>query len=337
MVTLLGHPGPSLPGKRERTQLTPRQPATPVMNAAIEAHHLRKEYGPKVAVADLSLQVERGEIFGFLGPNGAGKTTAIKMLLGLTRPTAGDAHLLGQPLGDRLTRRKIGFLPEHFRFYPWLKAAEFLDLQGKLYGMSPARRAAVIPRMLQRVGLGDRAQTRLAAFSKGMTQRIGLAQALMNSPELVFLDEPTSGLDPLGRRLVREMINELRDQGTTVFLNSHLLSEVEQTCDRVAFIREGRVLEVHRLQDLEQGAVAVKLRVGDPSDGLMAHLDTLTQERRLERDGTVHLLLPSEAVIPELVNWLVAHGHSLYELSPQRLSLEERFLRVVGEHSGDVT
>lgn len=307
------------------------------MTAAIEAHHLRKDYGPKVAVADLSLQVERGEVFGFLGPNGAGKTTSIKMLLGLTQPTAGDAYLLGRPLGDRLTRRHIGFLPEHFRFYHWLKAGEFLDLQGKLYGMTPAQRAAVIPSILQRVGLGDREQTRLAAFSKGMTQRIGLAQALMNSPELVFLDEPTSGLDPLGRRLVREIINELRDQGTAVFLNSHLLSEVEQTCDRVAFIREGRVLEVHRLQDLEQGAVAVRLRVSPLSETLLAHLDTLAPGHQLDREGTLHLILADEQVIPDLVNWLAAHHHNLYELSPQRLSLEERFLRVVGENSGDVT
>jgi ABC-2 type transport system ATP-binding protein len=190
-----------------------------------------------VAVADLTLLVGRGEVFGFLGPNGAGKTTSVKMLLGLTNPTAGSATLLGHPLGDRQARAKIGFLPEHFRFHEWLKAAEFLDLHGRLYGMSRAGRAAVIPDLLELVGLGHRAETKLSAFSKGMLQRIGLAQAMLNDPELVFLDEPTSGLDPLGRRLVRDIINGLRSEGTTVFLNSHLLSEIELTCDRVAFIR----------------------------------------------------------------------------------------------------
>ena len=194
--------------------------------AAIATRGLRKEFGEKVAVADLTLQVEQGEVFGFLGPNGAGKTTSIKMLLGLTAPTAGEGYLLGQPLGDHRTRARIGFLPEHFRFHEWLTAAEFLDLHGRLYGMERSRRQEVIPDLLELVGLADRAGTRLSAFSKGMLQRIGLAQALLNDPALVFLDEPTSGLDPLGRRLVRNIINHLREEGTAVFLNSHLLGEI---------------------------------------------------------------------------------------------------------------
>lgn len=306
---------------------------------AIDAHGLRKEFGAKTAVADLTLQVQRGEIFGFLGPNGAGKTTSIKMLLGLTAPSAGEAALLGRPLGDRLTRAKIGFLPEHFRFHEWLTAVEFLDLHGRLFGMDKAARTAVIPDLLALVGLSDRAGTRLQAFSKGMLQRIGLAQALLNDPELVFLDEPTSGLDPLGRRLVRDIINGLRAEGTAVFLNSHLLSEVEQTCDRVAFIRDGVILQTASLAELAAEAVQVTLRVGQPTPQLLADLARFGSGVRMEgnartehsRSGRIHLTLPHEAKIPELAHWLISSGHTLYELSPQRLSLEDRFLQIVGD------
>lgn len=297
---------------------------------AIDAHGLRKEFGPKTAVADFTLQVERGEVFGFLGPNGAGKTTSVKMMLGLTTPTAGSATLLGQPLGDRLTRAKIGFLPEHFRFHEWLTAAEFLDLHGRLFGMSKSARTAVIPDLLALVGLADRADTKLKAFSKGMLQRIGLAQALLNDPELVFLDEPTSGLDPLGRRLVRDIITGLRAEGTTVFLNSHLLSEVEQTCDRVAFIRDGQILQTSLLADFAAEGVPVVLRVGAPSPQLLADLARFGEDVVMAENGRIHLILSSKDQLPELAHWLIDHGHALYELSPQHLSLEERFLRIVG-------
>jgi ABC-2 type transport system ATP-binding protein len=303
---------------------------------AIDAQGLRKEFGDKVAVSDLSLQVRRGEIFGFLGPNGAGKTTSVKMLLGLTRPTAGQAMLLGEPLGSRETRARIGFLPEHFRFHEWLRADEFLDLHGRLYGMSPAQRAATIPDLLELVGLGQRAGSRLATFSKGMLQRVGLAQALLNSPELVFLDEPTSGLDPIGRRLVRDIINGLRAEGTAVFLNSHLLSEVEQTCDRVAFIRDGCIVRLASLAELEQEAVQVVLRVGQPTPELLQGLAQFgDQVRPPGANGRIQLTIPDEERLPALVNWLVAQGHTLYEVTPQRLSLEERFLQIVGDKMFD--
>ncbi|MCI0394978.1 MAG: ABC transporter ATP-binding protein [Chloroflexi bacterium] len=303
---------------------------------AIDARGLRKEFGEKVAVADLTLQVPRGEVFGFLGPNGAGKTTSVKMLLGLTKPTAGVATLLDRPLGDRATRAKIGFLPEHFRFHEWLQAAEFLDLHGRLYRMSAAKRATVIPDLLELVGLGHRSQTRLSAFSKGMLQRIGLAQALLNDPELVFLDEPTSGLDPLGRRLVRDIINGLRAEGTAVFLNSHLLSEIELTCDRVAFIREGTIVRVASLQELQQENIRITLRVGQPTEALLAGLAHFGNGAQLEKaNGRIQLTLADESQIPQLVNWLVSQGHSLYELSPQRLSLEDQFLQIVGDQMYD--
>ena len=299
---------------------------------AIEATGLRKQFGEKTAVANLTLQVRRGEIFGFLGPNGAGKTTSVKMLLGLITPTAGSARLLDQPLGDRLTRAKIGFLPEHFRFYEWLKAAEFLDLHGRLHQMPKAVRQQTIPELLELVGLQDRAQTPLRVFSKGMLQRIGLAQALLNDPELVFLDEPTSGLDPLGRRLVRDVINQLRQRGTAVFLNSHLLSEVEQTCDRVTFIRQGEVLETVALHEVET-AVPVTLRVGQPTPQLVTDLAQFGQDVTLLANGRIHLTLPQEDVLPKLADWLVQQGHTLYELTPQPITLEERFLQIVGDQS----
>ena len=299
---------------------------------AIEATGLRKQFGEKTAVANLTLQVRRGEIFGFLGPNGAGKTTSVKMLLGLITPTAGSARLLDQPLGDRLTRAKIGFLPEHFRFYEWLKAAEFLDLHGRLHQMPKAVRQQTIPELLELVGLQDRAQTPLRVFSKGMLQRIGLAQALLNDPELVFLDEPTSGLDPLGRRLVRDVINQLRQRGTAVFLNSHLLSEVEQTCDRVTFIRQGEVLETVALHEV-QTAVPVTLRVGQPTPQLVTDLAQFGQDATLLVNGRIHLTLPQEDVLPKLADWLVQQGHTLYELTPQPITLEERFLQIVGDQS----
>ena len=301
---------------------------------AIDTQELRKEFGEKVAVSDLTMTVQRGEVFGFLGPNGAGKTTSIKMLLGLIAPTNGSATLLGKPLGDREARGKVGYLPEHFRFHEWLEAAEFLDFHGRLYGMSKSQRQEVVPDLLELVGLKERAKTKLRAFSKGMLQRVGLAQALLNSPDLVFLDEPTSGLDPIGRRLVREIIEGLRQQGTAVFLNSHLLSEIEQTCDRVAFIREGKVLQTSSLSEFEKERLRVFIRVGQPTEQLMTELAQFGEEVKMERgNGRIQLLLPHDDHLPQLANWLIQQGHTLYELSPQRLSLEERFLQVVGNKS----
>ena len=253
------------------------------MTNAIETNHLHKTYGGKVAVSDLTLQVKPGEVFGFLGPNGAGKTTSIKMLLSLVTPTSGDGTILGAPLGDAAIRAQIGYLPEHFRFHTWLKAWEFLDFHGKMFGIERSRRREIIPDLLELVGLGDRIHTKLAAFSKGMTQRIGLAQALMNDPKLVLLDEPTSGLDPLGRKLMRDIIDGLRNEGTAVFINSHLLSEIEQTCDRVAFIREGTVLEVNDMSTLNQAKTRIVLRTGAHSPDLVDALDQFSDHIEVDR------------------------------------------------------
>src|SRR5438874_10629164 len=236
---------------------------------AIRTRGLRKVFGGKVAVRNLTLDVPRGEVFGFLGPNGAGKSTSVKMLLGLVFPTSGEAQILGCPVGDFKARSKVGFLPEHFRFYDWLTPSELLKLHGRLYGMSHAVLRKRIPELLDLVGLTPHREKHLRDFSKGMLQRIGLAQALINDPELIFLDEPTSGLDPMGRRLVRDIIKAQRSRGATVFLNSHLLSEVEITCDRVAFIKHGEVLETRQMQPLLDGETRVAVRAGKLCHDLM--------------------------------------------------------------------
>ncbi len=304
----------------------------------IETSHLRKEYNHKVAVADLHLQVGPGEVFGFLGPNGAGKTTSIKMLLGLAKPTSGEARLLGQPIGDPQSRSRVGFLPEHFRFHDWLTGVEFLDLHAQLYGLPESNRQQRALALLKRVGLEEHAQKKLHGYSKGMLQRIGLAQALLNQPAIVFLDEPTSGLDPVGRILVRDIIHELRAGGTTVFLNSHLLSEVEITCDRVVFIKHGVVIKTVMLHEVEQGATQVEIRVG----ALPASCDRAELQRELTQFGgdvrldteTIHLTVADQQILPKLARWLVGQGFDLYSFKPQHVSLEEMFLQIVGTDGG---
>jgi ABC-2 type transport system ATP-binding protein len=300
---------------------------------AINTRGLRKVFGDKVAVRDLTLQVSRGEVFGFLGPNGAGKSTSVKMLLGLVAPSSGTAQILGRPAGDVKTRAKVGFLPEHFRFYDWLTAAELLKLHGRLYGVSHAELRRRIPDLLERVGLTPHRDKRLRDFSKGMLQRIGLAQALLNNPELIFLDEPTSGLDPVGRRLVRDIIKSQRERGATVLLNSHLLSEVEITCDRVAFIKDGEVVETRELKSLLEEQTMVTIRATSVSAEAVAALQQLVLSVRIEGDRLA-LSVSSTSVLPEIVRCLVEKGAEVYEVTPQRLSLEERFLQIVGSDGG---
>jgi len=299
----------------------------------IETSNLRKEFNGKVAVSDLTLRVGQGEVFGFLGPNGAGKTTSIKMLLGLVAPTRGEGRLLGRPIGDPRARARAGFLPEHFRFHDWLTGAEFLHLHGRLYGMQDADRRRRVPELLERVGLKEHADRRLRGYSKGMLQRVGLAQALLNRPAVVFLDEPTSGLDPLGRILVRDMIRDMRQEGTTVFLNSHLLSEVEITCDRVVFIKQGAVVKVVSLDELEKGAVPVEIRVGRVPADAAAGLAVWGRDIRVEGDR-LYLVVDSESLLPDVARWLVGQGIDLYTLTPRRASLEDLFLQIVGVDGG---
>ncbi len=320
---------------------------------AIQTTALRKEYGAKVAVADLTLAVPRGEVFGFLGPNGAGKSTAVKMLLGLVRASGGSALVLGKPAGDVPTLARIGFLPEHFRFHEWLTATELLDLHGRLARMDRARIRKRSGEVLELVGLADHAQRPLSGFSKGMLQRIGLAQALLHAPDLVFFDEPTSALDPFGRRLVRTIIQQVKAQGTTIFLNSHLLSEVEVTCDRVAFIKGGVVLRTLSLHELADERTHLELRVDAVTPALLERLAPLVDEWRFLDDDESPLdhtaahpraggdqpsgleLVTCADHVPAIARETLAAGAQLYALTPRRTSLEQLFLDIVGmEDSG---
>jgi ABC-2 type transport system ATP-binding protein len=307
---------------------------------AVETERLRKRFGEKLAVSDLSLSVRRGEVFGFLGPNGAGKTTSLKMLLGLVEPTGGRGRVLGVPIGDRATRAKVGFLPEHFRFQDWLTGRELLRFHGRLFGLRGRALEARIDELLARVDLLDAAHRPIRTYSKGMTQRAGLAQALLNRPEVVFLDEPTSGLDPLGRLLVRDVIRELRTNGTAVFLNSHLLGEVEATCDRVVFVKDGRT--IHELAMAgEASGLDVEVRLGAAGPEILAGLG---QFGRVEVAGAASAALhdtrpgvllrvrvASEERLPDLARWLVSRNASIYELRAVKKPLEAWFLEVMGE------
>jgi ABC-2 type transport system ATP-binding protein len=313
-----------------------------VTEPVIETRVLRKRFGEKTAVEDLSLVVDRGEVFGFLGPNGAGKTTSIKVLLGLVAPTSGSARVLGAPLGDRRTRARIGFLPEHFRFQEWLTGLELLHLHARLLGLCPADGRARADILLARIDLLDAARRPIRTYSKGMMQRLGLAQALLGEPELVFLDEPTSGLDPLGRLLVRDMIRELRDRGTTVFLNSHLLGEVEATCTRVVFVKEGRTIHEMRVGE-SPGRVEVEVSIGGTTleataavAGLARVLDdgsagTPRTEPAGAARSRLRLSIDREERVPDIVRALVGRSIAVYEIRAARQSLEARFLQVMGE------
>ncbi len=299
---------------------------------AIETAELAKRFRRTTALAGLTMRVERGEVFGFLGPNGAGKTTAVKLLLGLVRPTGGRATVLGAPLGDRETRRRIGYLPELFRYQPWLRAREVLAAHADLAGLVREGRGTEIGSVLETVGLADRADDLVGTFSKGMQQRLGLAVALLGRPDLVVLDEPTSALDPVGRRDVRTMIASLREGGTTVFLNSHLLTEVERVCDRVAILDHGRVVASGVPEDLA-AAREVRIRVEDLPPGALAGLRWAP---RIQGDGTsLHARIPPDEV-PDLVAALVAAGGRILEVQPDRTTLEETFLELVaGDHGPD--
>ncbi|HEY7066995.1 MAG TPA: ABC transporter ATP-binding protein [Chloroflexota bacterium] len=309
--------------------VAPKAPAAP---PAIETVGLRKEYGRKVALHDLSLSVQPGEVFGFLGPNGAGKTTTVKILTGLVQPTAGTARIFGVPAAEPAARRRIGYLPETFRFHDWLTGEGLLDFHGRLAGLSPDERRRRIPAVIQRVGLAGRGGERLRGYSKGMTQRIGLAQAILAQPDLVLLDEPTSALDPVGRREVRDLIRGLRAEGVAVFLNSHLLTEIEMVCDRVAIVDRGRVVRSGALADLVGRASEVRLTLDRVDAPLLAALRR--HGEALAVDGaTIVLGVPDLEAAPAIAETVVRAGYRLYGLVPVQRTLEDVFVSLV--ESGD--
>ncbi len=294
--------------------------------SAVRTVELTKRFGGTVALAGLTMDVPRGEVFGFLGPNGAGKTTAVKLLLGLLRPTSGEGWLLGRPIGDLATRRHIGYLPELFRYQQWLSAAEVLALHCELAPLPRSSWKDEIKTALDTVGLAGRENDKVGTFSKGMQQRLGLGAALLGDPELVFLDEPTSALDPVGRHDVREIIRSLAARGTAVFLNSHLLSEVEQVCHRVAVVDHGRVIAKGTMEELLTGS-AVRVRV----TGLaQAQKNQLEPFGPIDDEGDVITFTNLKADrVPDLVSELIGLGGRVYEVTPRHQTLEDRFLQLL--------
>jgi ABC-2 type transport system ATP-binding protein len=309
------------------------------VTAAIRTRELSKDYlvgfwrpRPYRALDRLSIDVAPGDVFGFLGPNGAGKTTTLKLLMQLVFPTSGEAEILGRPLGDVSIRRRIGYLPENPYFYDHLTAEELLDYYGRLFGQSAADRRQRVGKTLDRLGIGAERRLPLRKFSKGMLQRVGLAQALLNDPEVVFLDEPMSGLDPLGRRDVRALILELRDQGRTIFFSSHILSDAEALCTRVAIVAKGRLAASGTLADLKEFAIQgwELVMAGVPPEALER---VRARARRVVTIGgdRYAIDLPPDGRPEELLRELAAAGATPVSLNPLRETLEDVFVRRVAE------
>jgi ABC-2 type transport system ATP-binding protein len=290
---------------------------------------------PYRALDRLTLEVAPGEVFGFLGPNGAGKTTTLKLLMQLVFPTSGRAELLGQPIGDRSVKRRIGYLPEQPYFYDYLTAEELLSYFAALFGYRAADRRQRVDRLLEEVGIGQERRMPLRKFSKGMLQRVGIAQALINDPELVIFDEPMSGLDPLGRRDVRSLILSLRDRGVTVFFSSHVLSDAEALCSRVAILANGRLATTGRLSDM----LAFQIRgweivASGVNDRLVRSLEA--RATRLVRlgDGRCSIEVPPDVSPDRIVSELSAGGAHLLTLNPIRDTLEDFFVKQVAGTGG---
>jgi ABC-2 type transport system ATP-binding protein len=304
---------------------------------AIETINLEKTYAvgfwrktPRVALRPLNLTVAEGEVFGFLGPNGAGKTTTLKLLMGLVFPTGGTARILGKAIDDPAMKAQIGFLPEQPYFYDYLTAKELLEYYAQLSGMEPKQRGRKIEAMLERVGLKDAARVQLRKFSKGMLQRVGLAQAILHDPKVVFLDEPMSGLDPMGRREVRDLMEELKQQGKTVFFSTHILSDAEALCDRVAVIHQGELRGVGQVAELTS-SVAAKVELIWNGSAVPAGLNALGAECHVIGE-TIRAVLP-DAQQEAALEILRRERVRLISLIPVRSSLEEYYLQKVSSEA----
>ena len=313
------------------TDVSAPRPAGAVLRTA----GLAKTYGgrpPVEALRPLDLEVGPGEVFGLLGPNGAGKTTLVKLMLGLVRPTAGAATLLGRPVADAGARREVGYLPEGHRFPPFLTGRDTLDLFARMGGVDGDRRARRAPALLDLVRLGGAADRKVGTYSKGMLQRLGIAQALMNRPRVVFLDEPTDGVDPVGRREIRELIETLRDDGVTVFLNSHLLSEVERVCTRVAILKDGAFVRQGTVDDLTRVGRAWRLLTTPlPAATAEALGGVLEPDPAPRADGLAlaHAVVPDREALGAVLDRLRADGVGVEAVEPVRQSLEDLFVEVV--------
>jgi ABC-2 type transport system ATP-binding protein len=297
--------------------------------SVIRTENLVKTYGPVQALKGVSVQVEKGQIYGLLGRNGAGKTTLVKILLGIVKPTDGQAELMGQPAGNVAVRQRIGYLPEDHRFPDYHTGWSLLDFYGALLGVPRTERRQRIPKMLDLVGLGQRMHSKIRTYSKGMKQRLGVAQALLHDPDVLFLDEPTDGVDPVGRREIREILQRLKANGKTIFLNSHLLSEVELICDRVAFLELGEVAREGDIETLtrQKGCFLVGLAQGQPFP--QTELRNLGYQAAASKDGMWEVVLMEGQTIDPVVDLLRAKGLGLRYLLEKRQTLEDIFMATV--------
>ena len=305
--------------------------------SALATYELTKDYAvgfwrkrPYRALDSLTLDVAPGEVFGFLGPNGAGKTTTLKLLMQLVYPTSGRAEILGRPVGDVAMKRRIGYLPENPYFYDYLTAEELLTYFAALFGYRSAERRARTARLLDEVGIGPERRLQLRKFSKGMLQRVGIAQALINDPELVIFDEPMSGLDPLGRRDVRALILRLRDRGCTVFFSSHVLSDAEALCSRVAILARGRLVANGRLSDMIAfHAHGWELVVADLPEAAVPPVGPRIRKVVRIGDGRYEFELPLDPPPDRIMAELTAAGANVVSLNPVRETLEDFFIQQV--------
>lgn len=300
---------------------------------AIKINNLTKRYSglwsqqPVDAVKNLNLEVHRGEIFGFLGPNGAGKTTTIKVLLGIIYPTSGEAYVLGRPAGDPQNHYKISYLPENPYFYDYMTGREILHFYARLFGIPEPERSRRVDALLDRIGLSRAANQPLRTYSKGMLQRIGLAQCLINDPELLILDEPTAGLDPIAHIDIRDLILELRSQGKTLFISSHQLSDVEIVCDRVAILNRGELVRMGKLEDLLSGG-HVEMIAEKVPETVLEPIRQLGGRPSLH-DGRLIVEQPDDGSIDRVIDLVRAHGGHIISVKPYRRTLEDLFVETI--------
>ena len=302
---------------------------------AIETHRLSKFYprGKVKALQDFSLSVEEGKIFGLLGPNGAGKTTFIKLVLGIIHPTAGKASILGEPINNYKVHQQIGYLSEKHRFPDFLSARKILYYFGKMGGLDDSMLNKRIEELLDLVHLSDWGDNKTREFSKGMLQRLGLAHALLNDPQLIFLDEPTDGIDPVGRREIRDLLQLLRDRGKTIFLNSHLLSEVERISDEIAILKEGKLLEKGRVSEFLSIEQQYQLKI-EQDDTLLEDICRNRSVPLTHADGLYTVTLKDERQLNTLIDEMRNHSILIKAIIPRKISLEEFFIDVIEENGG---
>ncbi|AWI04323.1 ABC transporter ATP-binding protein [Clostridium drakei] len=294
----------------------------------IETENLSKIYENNKGCRNINISVAEGEIYGFLGPNGAGKSTFIKTIVGLLFPTSGTAHILGKPIGNMETKKKIGYLPELFKYQEWMTGLDLLSFHSSLYKLDKKSSFTKIEEVLEIVNLKGAEKSKIGTYSKGMQQRIGIASALLCDPELLFLDEPTSALDPIGRKEVRDIMLKLKNIGKTVFLNSHLLSEVEMICDSAAIISKGNIIKQGKMNNLLEGNTILDIHVEDINNEILNKLEKFDEDI-IFNGKSIKMHVKEDDEIHQIASLIISGGGKLYGLTPHRDSLEDLFIKLV--------